>query len=71
MPRDKESYLHRVGRAGRFNTKGIAINFVCPLGDEGQMESRHKDVKVMFDIQEGLHAKIPELPSPFDSAQYI
>jgi ATP-dependent RNA helicase UAP56/SUB2 len=30
MPEDSETYLHRVGRAGRFGTKGIAISFVTP-----------------------------------------
>merc|ERR1712224_1028560 len=28
MPEDSDSYLHRVGRAGRFGTKGLAITFV-------------------------------------------
>lgn len=28
FPFDKETYLHRVGRAGRFGTKGLAINFM-------------------------------------------
>jgi len=30
MPEDSETYLHRVGRAGRFGTKGVAISFVTP-----------------------------------------
>lgn len=29
MPDSPETYLHRVGRAGRFETEGIAISFVC------------------------------------------
>jgi ATP-dependent RNA helicase UAP56/SUB2 len=28
MPENSDSYLHRVGRAGRFGTKGLAITFV-------------------------------------------
>ena len=28
FPKDPETYLHRVGRAGRFGAKGVAINFV-------------------------------------------
>jgi len=28
MPEDSDTYLHRVGRAGRFGTKGLAITFV-------------------------------------------
>lgn len=68
---DKEGYLHRIGRAGRFNTKGIAVNFVCKIGDEGQEKAYRKDVQVMEEIQKGLSASIPELPENFDSKQYI
>ena len=28
LPRDKENYLHRIGRSGRFGRKGLAINLV-------------------------------------------
>lgn len=28
MPEDSDTYLHRVARAGRFGTKGLAITFV-------------------------------------------
>ena len=28
MPDSSDTYLHRVGRAGRFGTKGLAISFV-------------------------------------------
>ena len=28
MPEDTDTYLHRVARAGRFGTKGLAITFV-------------------------------------------
>lgn len=37
FPGDRDTYLHRVGRAGRFGTKGLAINFVKP-DDEGSNE---------------------------------
>ena len=30
LPTDKEMYMHRIGRSGRFGRKGIAINFVTP-----------------------------------------
>jgi ATP-dependent RNA helicase UAP56/SUB2 len=29
MPDSSDSYLHRVGRAGRFGTKGLGITFVA------------------------------------------
>jgi len=28
LPKEKESYMHRIGRSGRFGRKGIAITFV-------------------------------------------
>lgn len=30
IPREKETYIHRIGRSGRFGRKGNAINFVTP-----------------------------------------
>ena len=30
LPTRKESYIHRIGRSGRFGRKGTAINFVTP-----------------------------------------
>jgi len=34
LPRDKENYIHRVGRCGRYGRKGFAINFLTPR-DQG------------------------------------
>ena len=28
LPLSRESYLHRIGRSGRYGRKGVAINFV-------------------------------------------
>jgi translation initiation factor 4A len=28
LPANRENYLHRIGRGGRFGRKGVAINFV-------------------------------------------
>ena len=44
LPRRKENYLHRIGRAGRFGKKGTAINFVTPH-DVGQL----KDVQDYYE----------------------
>eukprot|EP00438_Fugacium_kawagutii_P036503 Skav207202 [mRNA] locus=scaffold2886:13733:18410:- [translate_table: standard] len=38
MPDESDSYLHRVGRAGRFGTKGLAVTFVAT--DEDQEAQR-------------------------------
>ena len=29
IPRNIESYIHRIGRSGRYGRKGTALNFVC------------------------------------------
>jgi superfamily II DNA/RNA helicase len=46
MPADADSYLHRVGRAGRFGTKGLAISFVSQEGDKDVL----KDVGKRFEV---------------------
>jgi len=38
MPRTSNDYLHRVGRAGRFGTKGMAITFVSSEKDKETFE---------------------------------
>merc|ERR1712072_1395051 len=30
IPNNRENYIHRIGRSGRFGRKGVAINFVTP-----------------------------------------
>jgi len=61
MPTNSNEYLHRVGRAGRFGTKGLAITFVC--GDE--------DKEVLKDTQERFEVKITPLPDEIDSSSYM
>lgn len=36
--RASDQYLHRVGRAGRFGTKGLTISFVSSSGDAEVLE---------------------------------
>ena len=31
---DYDTYLHRIGRTGRFGTKGIGINLICGKRDQ-------------------------------------
>lgn len=52
MPKQKEIYIHRMGRSGRFGRKGTAINFVTPE-DKDDLEN----------IQMFYHTTIEELPS--------
>lgn len=57
FPKDRDTYLHRVGRAGRFGTKGLTISFVRT--DEEESEDNPKtDKQVLMEIQEGFKIKI-------------
>lgn len=61
MPADSDSYLHRVGRAGRFGTKGLAITF-C---------SDDEDKKVLDSVQSRFEVSITECPDQIDQASYM
>ena len=51
LPRKKESYIHRIGRSGRFGRKGTAINFVLPT-----------DIQMIKDIQTHYSTQIDLMP---------
>lgn len=55
LPQKKESYIHRIGRSGRFGRKGTAINFVTP-----------RDATFLKEIQEFYKTQINELPSDLE-----
>ncbi|KAJ8100986.1 P-loop containing nucleoside triphosphate hydrolase protein [Lipomyces tetrasporus] len=62
LPADADSYLHRVGRAGRFGTKGLAISFV----------SSKDDADVLDKIQERFEVNIAAFPEDgIDPATYM
>jgi len=46
MPDDADSYLHRVGRAGRFGTKGLAISFISSPENTATLELIQKRFEV-------------------------
>lgn len=73
FPTERDTYLHRVGRAGRFGTKGLAINFVKPDEDvnEDGKEGEKTDKQVLLEIQEGFKIKIAELPNELDTSLYM
>jgi len=51
LPTNRESYIHRIGRSGRFGRKGVAINFLT----EG-------DLRYLHDIETFYNTKIDEMP---------
>jgi len=61
MPDSSDSYLHRVGRAGRFGTKGLAITFA----------SSDEDAKVLESVQSRFEVSITQLPETIDASIYM
>jgi translation initiation factor 4A len=51
---NKESYLHRIGRSGRYGRKGVSINFV-----------QKTDVETLHELEEFYKTQIDELPMDF------
>ena len=58
LPSNFQSYLHRIGRSGRFSRKGISINFTT-----------NKDYGLMKDIQRYYKCNIDEMPE--DIQKYL
>ncbi|TPX38870.1 hypothetical protein SeMB42_g04266 [Synchytrium endobioticum] len=51
IPNNREAYIHRIGRSGRFGRKGIAINFVTA-----------DDARMIKDIEQFYNTQIEEMP---------
>jgi translation initiation factor 4A len=54
MPRDAHTYLHRIGRSGRWGRKGSGVNFVT-----------RRDFRKLKEIESYYGTTIPELPANF------
>uniref|UniRef100_A0A674NL56 RNA helicase n=1 Tax=Takifugu rubripes TaxID=31033 RepID=A0A674NL56_TAKRU len=39
LPQDWETYMHRIGRAGRFGTQGLAVTYCCHGEEENKLMS--------------------------------
>ena len=59
FPRTSDTYLHRIGRSGRFGHLGLAINFIT--------EDNKDD---MFKIEEELATQIKPIPQDIDKNLY-
>merc|ERR1712141_712041 len=51
LPTNRENYIHRIGRGGRFGRKGAAINFVT-----------EEDKRTLMDIETFYNTTIEEMP---------
>jgi len=51
LPNNREQYIHRIGRSGRFGRKGVAINF-----------AKTDDIRILRDIEQYYSTQIDEMP---------
>ena len=51
LPTNRENYIHRIGRSGRFGRKGVSINFLT-----------RDDVRLLRDIEQLYNTQIEEMP---------
>ena len=57
IPKDCHTYLHRIGRSGRWGRKGMGINFIT-----------QKDIRKLREIERYYHTEICELQLSFFNA---
>eukprot|EP00760_Papus_ankaliazontas_P008880 PhM_4_TR13942/c4_g1_i1/m.5385/K12614/DDX6, RCK, DHH1; ATP-dependent RNA helicase DDX6/DHH1 len=60
FPKNAETYLHRIGRGGRFGHLGVAINFVTP-----------DDRPTLARIEKELDTEIKPIPAHIDPELYV
>jgi len=71
FPDKSDQYLHRVCRAGRFGTKGLAISFVSTSTFVASERTPQSDSEVLAEVQERFTIQIPVLPAEIDQASYM
>lgn len=58
LPRERETYIHRIGRSGRFGRKGVAINLITT-----------DEVRDLQELQAFYNTQIDEMPA--DISQFL
>jgi len=59
FPKNSETYLHRVGRSGRFGHLGLAVNLIT-----------YEDRFNLYRIEQELGTEIKQIPAQIDQAIY-
>ncbi|OQV16527.1 Spliceosome RNA helicase Ddx39b [Hypsibius exemplaris] len=60
-PIDTDTYLHRIARAGRFNSKGLAVTFIAS----------ERDSQIMNEVQDRFDISVTDLPDEIDCGLYM
>jgi ATP-dependent RNA helicase DDX6/DHH1 len=60
FPKNSETYLHRIGRSGRFGHLGLAINLIT-----------YEDRFNLYSIEQELGTEIQPIPPTIDRALYV
>jgi len=60
FPKNSETYLHRIGRSGRYGHLGIAINFIT-----------YEDRFNLFKVEQELGTEIKPIPPNIDKKLYV
>lgn len=60
LPNNRELYIHRIGRSGRYGRKGVAINFV-----------RSDDIRILRDIEQYYSTQIDEMARPLRTCHLV
>jgi len=55
VPKDVHTYLHRIGRSGRWGRKGVGINFIT-----------RRDISKLKEIEQYYSSEIREMPANLD-----
>ena len=59
FPKTSETYLHRIGRSGRFGHLGLAVNMIT-------YDDRHN----LYQIEQELSTEIKPIPAAIDRKVY-
>ena len=68
LPNNRELYIHRIGRSGRYGRKGVAINFVRVSTSNKYYFSvlifllQNDDIRILRDIEQYYSTQIDEMP---------